>query len=58
MCEDNLLYGVRLVENEEWRWGEKEAAEPKSREGGPEGRRHTALDVNEIDLMNNSCGRH
>lgn len=43
MCEDNLLYGVRLVEHEEWRWGEIEAAEPKSREGGPEGRKHIAL---------------
>lgn len=52
------MYGVRLVENEGWRWGEIEAAEPKRREGGPEGRRHIALDVNEIDLMNNSCGRH
>lgn len=36
----------------------KEGGEPKSRKRGPEGKRHIALDVNEIDLMNNSCGRH
>lgn len=30
----------------------KEAGEPKSKKGGPEGRRHIALDANEIDLMN------
>lgn len=36
----------------------KEDGEPKSRKRVPEGRRDIALDVNDIDLMNNSCERH
>lgn len=29
-----------------------------ARKVGPEARRHIALHVTEIDLMNNSCGKH
>lgn len=47
-----------MKENEKCGERIKEGGEPKSRERGPEGTMHIALDVKEIDLMNNSCGAH
>lgn len=48
-----------MTENEEWMWAENyRSRRAKEQKEGPEGRRYIAVDVIEIDLMNNSCGRH